>query len=1018
MATQRSKSMYEKEKKVVKINKAKPAPNFKKLHSQWQKQFDAGVSKAKKPSTMPIGVGIPTMKEESSKLSSEAPPPKQVLSKIKPSEPVRRKVVQIKPVEHEDVCEFKADPDSLAAILDNKPTETKRQPPRLSLYDRLAIAQKHAEDHPRPSIYSRTPLKSVDNVISNGQEMTPKNTRKSIYDVLSAKQLQTTAQKTSERWKQLNSNSNKKVTWSARFVQSPTLDSLSDIPKQKLFQNDTDEMDESLLRKIELAEQRLDLENKAKTQLNATYVTRPNRDASNISLNFDDPTPLLNDTESLSITHSFKTRPDTPPPSLPHLADHRMLPRMTGVTKIMATPDGDDSVCNLLGGLKLSPQLKQTSGIKNTLEQTFDGSPALPIPMKRRKSKTQLSTCNSLQTFPAEKADFFQKTKFSDCNENLSSQLAETNHSSSNTQALEPNLVDDNKNQTENQMNNLIINPRDSCSESDASLALCSTIQTVDELIGKSRRRSQALVADFPSADPELNQELQQILAEQQKLELRKKMLEKKLMAARSACKATSQEVSARHNVLSPSRQMTGNSLEQIPSLLEEHSTLQPQCVLSGDSISETQDYGTWSVDSDRPVLANSIIISGPSEDAIIGLSHIHEEADLTFMPPPMEIKTSTGLQAISTAACKISKSKVRKSVSLMTFSPSLNPISEQFFAKLDHSSDSCVMEEIHPSSTLDKFRSSKVDSIIEAEPSIISNKPNPTMLSDSFEANNAVDDLSTSMDVSESLSLNSKTIPTSIYNQSGLSKNIAHIPAITSINHLQGCHLLASGQKMAASVSPCTLHAQSKLIGSIDSVNNGLPCEHYQSLMDQLIHETICSQKKEDIVSSTALTDKCTPRATCSDGTIKIYSCEKTPEKFSSPPNSSDTPDWLSNYKNRVRNEVKGRATPTGFRVRIGLDKYREALLDDEVSIYMCTSLVGSTESKRRLLTDPVAYSLDFGDFQHFIPISLPEELLPVEGSAFSLLGYGHVSPDEPLYGHVSPDEPLYGHVSPDEPL
>ena len=42
--------MYE--KKSVKLNKARPAPDFSKLHSKWQDKLQDGLAKAKKPSTV------------------------------------------------------------------------------------------------------------------------------------------------------------------------------------------------------------------------------------------------------------------------------------------------------------------------------------------------------------------------------------------------------------------------------------------------------------------------------------------------------------------------------------------------------------------------------------------------------------------------------------------------------------------------------------------------------------------------------------------------------------------------------------------------------------------------------------------------------------------------------------------------------------------------------------------------------------------------------------------------------
>ena len=42
----------ESRKKIRALNKAKPAPDFKKLHKQWQEKFHDGIAKSKKPTTV------------------------------------------------------------------------------------------------------------------------------------------------------------------------------------------------------------------------------------------------------------------------------------------------------------------------------------------------------------------------------------------------------------------------------------------------------------------------------------------------------------------------------------------------------------------------------------------------------------------------------------------------------------------------------------------------------------------------------------------------------------------------------------------------------------------------------------------------------------------------------------------------------------------------------------------------------------------------------------------------------
>ena len=50
MPNQRTQSSYE--SKSTKINKARPAPDFGRLHSKWQEKMNEGMKKSKKPSTV------------------------------------------------------------------------------------------------------------------------------------------------------------------------------------------------------------------------------------------------------------------------------------------------------------------------------------------------------------------------------------------------------------------------------------------------------------------------------------------------------------------------------------------------------------------------------------------------------------------------------------------------------------------------------------------------------------------------------------------------------------------------------------------------------------------------------------------------------------------------------------------------------------------------------------------------------------------------------------------------------
>lgn len=57
--------------------------------------------------------------------------------------------------------------------------------------------------------------------------------------------------------------------------------------------------------------------------------------------------------------------------------------------------------------------------------------------------------------------------------------------------------------------------------------------------------------------------------------------------------------------------------------------------------------------------------------------------------------------------------------------------------------------------------------------------------------------------------------------------------------------------------------------------------------------------------------------------------------------------------------------STPTGNRLLVCTEKYKEALLDDEVGIYTCSYVHGRTVERQRDLVDPVGTCLLHGDSQ-----------------------------------------------------
>ncbi|XP_053373884.1 uncharacterized protein LOC123531188 [Mercenaria mercenaria] len=126
---------------------------------------------------------------------------------------------------------------------------------------------------------------------------------------------------------------------------------------------------------------------------------------------------------------------------------------------------------------------------------------------------------------------------------------------------------------------------------------------------------------------------------------------------------------------------------------------------------------------------------------------------------------------------------------------------------------------------------------------------------------------------------------------------------------------------------------------------------------------------------------------------------CPKTPPNkksaFRSVGSTSLTP-VVGSLSLRANTETKretGRMHPTELLhnsvLRAANERYLEALLDDEVALFMCRLAPGSAGGKGRdFCHDPVAKILLRGDDMHFIPIEMSQTQLSsvhIEGSAFS---------------------------------
>ena len=124
------------------------------------------------------------------------------------------------------------------------------------------------------------------------------------------------------------------------------------------------------------------------------------------------------------------------------------------------------------------------------------------------------------------------------------------------------------------------------------------------------------------------------------------------------------------------------------------------------------------------------------------------------------------------------------------------------------------------------------------------------------------------------------------------------NLPSITTINHIQGCHLRTSPTQRVASISPRALQCQSRLIRSIDCIQKGLPSQHYESVLDRLQQRPVEDTK----LDGASQKEVSLPSADCSDNTCKYSTplLENVVETAESKADSASTPQFFNIVKRK----------------------------------------------------------------------------------------------------------------------
>ena len=679
-----------------------------------------------------------------------------------------------------------------------------------------------------------------------------------------------------------------------------------------------------------MAEERLELENAEITRqrklLDATYVTRPNKD---ITFDFNpDCVSYSQNVSNLSANETLSTSKVNV--LLPVLVDHygRSLPLMAGVGRLADTPVNDDSIAQLFDNLQLA-----ASGRSVKAEPEAENMGESPLLSKSHRSFLAVEKSSSSATLSDASSPTFSNTaplstqKLKSCDlDNDSSTLEITNQGRSPT---DKTVLHNNN----NDVNNLQM-----CTE------LSDTLQTVNQQLRKSRRLSAALLVDQGAADSTLKSELDHILAMQQLLEQRKLAIEAKLatVSSRSAL------VSSEHGACTSHQQcndVTSNTMPAKGSTftddrdahgLVEATTSQADCSASNlPAFPDDIDFTT-----DASIISG--ILKTPKENFTL----LKEDESISFLPTPNNVTGCSGLRAISTA-----NDKKRESVNPMSFSPKLDFIGEETEVpssnsnSTDDSSDTCTpLSVINSNTDVTVVRNASYTSTIDrtslkyCETSAVEISPGHSVstaastspgcsLSPAFNDQlehpvSSVAKISRQpaspsteksplhpvsppaqtlplispkevpMDVSETAVDLSYVLPAA----SG--SGAINLPSITTINHIQGCHLRTSPTQRVASISPRALQCQSRLIRSIDCIQKGLPSQHYESVLDRLQQRPVEDTK----LDGASQKEVSLPSADCSDNTCKYSTplLENVVETAESKADSASTPQFFNIVKRK----------------------------------------------------------------------------------------------------------------------
>lgn len=602
-------------------------------------------------------------------------------------------------------------------------------------------------------------------------------------------------------------------------------------------------------------------------------MTRPNR---NISV-AETPVPesdtvieLLNGSRASSERPKSQfRRPDTPPPR-PQFPSSDVLPVLTGVTRLAATPQ-EDTIAGLLDHLHLGsvghyPVIGQTKD-KSTIN---DGSPILTRIRRSRGStqpanKSGMTPQGSLLDYSATlsssadvtlNAAVTLQSKLGTSEQNITSDpVMKTNNSTENnnvpTQQTEvkrteildlDNILDISENAA---VPTPLIKP---LMTMKTSPELTESLGVIDRHIHKSRRRSAALHRGSLDNN-ELQIQLQLIMAQEQELEQQKLDIQKRLAVVRqSPLPVTKSE---------PTEDLLQFSMtSEISSVTNELKHSMKETQGKSSAITLTQSPSGLSFHQAE----NDTMIAGQLQDntnitAQLDLELYEADDEISFMlPKSFNAGGGQGLRAISTGNKR--RSLKRESINLMAFSPTLDQIREQSDTtptgvdNITHESSSNVR--VKDNTTISTVGNSSEASNTIAPSDLISgpeveSEKQASPLADHSEGDMECTDYALCADKYYTIDKTAVSI----------------IPAQTALSKPLGASLQVSQGMSLASVSPRSLQQQSSFIANIDRVNNGHPTGHYDSLILGLGDKT----------QEHMLGDVYTPAVKRMGGTIGIYS-------------------------------------------------------------------------------------------------------------------------------------------------